>query len=278
MAAGRPRRATAGADRGRGARRARRACSAGAPATPRSSTPCRAAAGRDASRRRSTRGRRARSGRGSPAPTASRRSPAPSGSATTSPHDGALDLRAVRSPHAHARFTRRRPRRRSSPAIPDWSGSSRPPTSPAQNRYGIYATGKDQPVLADGDVRYQRRGGAGARRRRGDGRRDRRRRAADHVGAAPAADRHRRRAGPGRAAAPRGLARATSSSRGSCGWATSTAALAGVRRHRRPGRSRRPTSSTPTSSPRPGRPAWSTAGSRSSRRPRRRTWTATSSP
>lgn len=65
----------------------------------------------------------------------------------------ALTLRAVRSPHAHARFT-----------IGDLSrlhaaypGLSRVLTAadvPGANRYGIYATGKDQQVLADGYVRY----------------------------------------------------------------------------------------------------------------------------
>ena len=60
-----------------------------------------------------------------------------------------------------------------------------------------------------------RRGRAGARRRRGDRGLDRGRRAADRVGAAAAAARDRRRAGPVRAAAPRGVARATCSSRAS---------------------------------------------------------------
>jgi aldehyde oxidoreductase len=65
-----------------------------------------------------------------------------------------LHLRAVRSPHAHARFT-----------IGDLAAlyASRPGLArvivaadiPGQNRYGIYATGKDQPALADGHVRYR---------------------------------------------------------------------------------------------------------------------------
>ena len=65
----------------------------------------------------------------------------------------ALTLRAVRSPHVHARFT-----------IGDLSrlyaanpGLVRVLTAadvPGVNRYGIYATGKDQQVLADGYVRY----------------------------------------------------------------------------------------------------------------------------
>jgi aldehyde oxidoreductase len=65
----------------------------------------------------------------------------------------ALTLRAVRSPHAHARFT-----------IGDLSAlyAAHPglvrvlvaADVPGVNCYGIYATGKDQPVLADGYVRY----------------------------------------------------------------------------------------------------------------------------
>ncbi len=67
---------------------------------------------------------------------------------------GALSLRAIRSPHAHARF-----------AIGDLDGlyAAYPGLSrvlvaadvPGQNRYGIYPVGKDQPVLADGYVRYR---------------------------------------------------------------------------------------------------------------------------
>ncbi len=66
----------------------------------------------------------------------------------------ALKLRAVRSPHARARFS-----------IGDLSllytahpGLVRVLVAadvPGQNRYGVYATGKDQPVLADGHVRYR---------------------------------------------------------------------------------------------------------------------------
>jgi len=68
--------------------------------------------------------------------------------------DGCLVLRAVRSPHAHARFT-----------IGDFQplhtkhpGLVRILTAkdiPGQNRYGIYPTGKDQPALAEGHVRYR---------------------------------------------------------------------------------------------------------------------------
>src|SRR5438270_462945 len=65
----------------------------------------------------------------------------------------ALTLRVVRSPHPHARFT-----------LGDLEGFTathpglvRVLTAadvPGSNVYGIYETGKDQPVLADGFVRY----------------------------------------------------------------------------------------------------------------------------
>ena len=68
--------------------------------------------------------------------------------------EGMLTVRAVRSPHARARFE-----------IGDMSGfRERHPgivdvltaaDIPGQNRYGIYATGKDQPALADGIVRHR---------------------------------------------------------------------------------------------------------------------------
>ena len=148
---------------------------------------------------------------------------------------------------------------------------------PGQNRYGIYATGKDQPVLADGYVRYR---GEAVLALVGDAATVACDRATTSCrstwDAAAAAARDRRRARP---AARRGSTRrrpATSSIEGrSSGWATSTPPWPRPPRPR-PGRSRRPTSSTPTSSPRPARRAWSTGASRSSPPPRRRTWTATS--
>ncbi len=68
--------------------------------------------------------------------------------------DGMLVVRAVRSPHARARFTigDLGPLRERHPGLvlvltaADIRG---------QNRYGIYATGKDQPALADGQVRHR---------------------------------------------------------------------------------------------------------------------------
>jgi aldehyde oxidoreductase len=64
-----------------------------------------------------------------------------------------LHLRAIRSPFAHARFTISDPSR----LLAAHPGLVRVLTAtdvPGQNRYGIYATGKDQPVFADGYVRY----------------------------------------------------------------------------------------------------------------------------
>ncbi|HSO29233.1 MAG TPA: molybdopterin cofactor-binding domain-containing protein [Candidatus Sulfomarinibacteraceae bacterium] len=68
--------------------------------------------------------------------------------------EGALALRAVRSPHARARFTIGD----LGPMFARHPGLVRVLTAadiPGQNRYGIYATGKDQPALAEGVVRHR---------------------------------------------------------------------------------------------------------------------------
>jgi aldehyde oxidoreductase len=65
-----------------------------------------------------------------------------------------LHLRAVRSPHPHARFTIGDLR----PFLEAHPGVVRVLTAtdvPGRNQYGIYATGKDQPVFGDGYVRYR---------------------------------------------------------------------------------------------------------------------------
>ena len=65
---------------------------------------------------------------------------------------GVLHVRAIRSPYAHARFTIGD----ASALLGAHPGLVRVLTAadvPGQNRYGIYATGKDQPVFADGYVR-----------------------------------------------------------------------------------------------------------------------------
>ncbi len=65
-----------------------------------------------------------------------------------------LTLRAVRSPHAHARFTLGN----LSALRAAYPGLLRVLTAadiPGRNLYGIYPTGKDQPVLAEGYVRHR---------------------------------------------------------------------------------------------------------------------------
>jgi CO/xanthine dehydrogenase Mo-binding subunit/aerobic-type carbon monoxide dehydrogenase small subunit (CoxS/CutS family) len=69
------------------------------------------------------------------------------------PEDG-LFLRAVRSPHAHARFTigDLKPLHAKHPGLVRVLAAK---DIPGQNRYGIYPAGKDQPALAEGYVRYR---------------------------------------------------------------------------------------------------------------------------
>jgi aldehyde oxidoreductase len=65
-----------------------------------------------------------------------------------------LSLRAVRSPHPHARFTLGD----FSPVLAAHPGLVRVLTAadvPGRNLYGIYPTGKDQPVLAESHVRHR---------------------------------------------------------------------------------------------------------------------------
>jgi aldehyde oxidoreductase len=66
----------------------------------------------------------------------------------------ALVLRAVRSPHARARFTLGS----FAPLYARFPGLVRVLTAadiPGANRFGIYPTGKDQPALAEGEVRFR---------------------------------------------------------------------------------------------------------------------------
>ncbi len=67
---------------------------------------------------------------------------------------GTLHLRAVRSPHHHARFEIGD----LSPLRAKYPGLVRvllPKDIPGQNRFGIYPSGKDQPALAEGYVRHR---------------------------------------------------------------------------------------------------------------------------
>jgi CO/xanthine dehydrogenase Mo-binding subunit/aerobic-type carbon monoxide dehydrogenase small subunit (CoxS/CutS family) len=67
---------------------------------------------------------------------------------------GVLALRAVRSPHARARFEigDLEPLRARYPGLVDVMTAR---DVPGQNRYGVYPAGKDQPALADGIVRHR---------------------------------------------------------------------------------------------------------------------------
>ena len=104
----------------------------------------------------------------------------------------------------------------------------------ARTVFGIYETGKDQPVLADGAVRYARRGGRRARRRRGVSWP----RIRDEelpitwTPLAAACSGSRPRARPGGAAHPRRTGRATCSSAAGSSRGDVDAALAGRRGHR----------------------------------------------
>jgi aldehyde oxidoreductase len=68
--------------------------------------------------------------------------------------EGFLALRAVRSPHARARFEigDLAPVRARYPGLVDVIAAR---DVPGQNRYGVYPAGKDQPALADGIVRHR---------------------------------------------------------------------------------------------------------------------------
>ncbi|MEO8274147.1 MAG: molybdopterin cofactor-binding domain-containing protein, partial [Chloroflexota bacterium] len=68
--------------------------------------------------------------------------------------DDTLAVRAVRSPHARARFEigDLEPLRRAHPGLVDVITAA---DVPGQNRYGIYPSGKDQPALAEGMVRHR---------------------------------------------------------------------------------------------------------------------------
>ena len=73
--------------------------------------------------------------------------------ADATPGEPFLSLRVIRSPHVHARFTFGD----MAPVLAAHPGIARLLTAsdiPGRNLYGIYPTGKDQTVLAEGYVRY----------------------------------------------------------------------------------------------------------------------------
>ena len=168
-------------------------------------------------------------------------------------------MRVVRSPHAHATLHARRSRRRCARAGPASSTCSPPPTcrtTPSRS----FADLRDQPVLADGIVRFR---GEAVLALVGDADAvlgDRRRRAADPLHAAAGARASAdalaaagaRHAGAGALPRQRALPRPRRARRRRGG-----ARRRGARRRAR--RSRRATSSTPTSSPRPAGPRSSKA-------------------
>ncbi len=128
------------------------ACCAAAPATARSSRPCWISAAplrpcpQAAGRRR--RAARARS------MARAKLTGADHFGADALPDEPFLSLRAVRSPHAHARFTLGDFRTLHA-AHPGLVRVLTAADIPGRNLYGIYPTGKDQPVLADGYVRHR---------------------------------------------------------------------------------------------------------------------------
>ena len=70
------------------------------------------------------------------------------------PEEAVLTLRVVRSPHAHARFVLGD----FAPVLAAYPGLVRVLVAadvPGRNRFGIYPTGKDQPVLAEGVALYR---------------------------------------------------------------------------------------------------------------------------
>ena len=141
------------------------------------------------------------------------------------------------------------------------------------NRFGIYPHLKDQPVLADGIVRYRGEAVAALLGERAALEAVRERRAAGPLPSRCRRGRHRRRARSRRAAGPGRQARQPADrGRGPLGrWRGGARGCAAVAE----GEFTTPSSSTPTSSPRPaGRGAWATA-SRSTSPRSRPTWIAT---
>ena len=256
-------------ERGRGAWMRSAACCAAAPATARSSRRCSTPRPRRRRRRRAGR-RHARSARASAGSTASAKvTGAERFGADAMPAD-ALWLRvdplaACRS----ARFDARRSRRRCVRQHPGLVARPHRRRRARHNGFGIFPDLKDQPVLADGARALSRRGGAGAGRRRAPRSMALRRRAScrspgHRCRRCSAIDAATRR---GRAAACRRQARQRADRRRRATAATSTRRSRSRARVARGRRSRPPSSSTPTSSPRPAvRGAVGDAASRVARR------------
>ena len=165
------------------------------------------------------------------------RSPAPSASAPTRCPRGArrlLTMRVVRSPHAARRVRGRRPRARSArrwPGVVDVVTAADVPN----NAFAIFPDLRDQPVLADGVVRFR---GEAVLALVGDAATvagDRRRRAADPLHAA--APRPRR--APTRSPPPSAARRCTRAIPTTCCAAAASSAATSTRRSPRARASRR---------------------------------------
>ena len=200
-----------------------------------------------------------------------------SASAPTNGPTAALVLRAVRSPHHQRRFTIGDLRRaaRTHPGLVRVLTART--TFPATTATASIPTGKDQPALAEGYVRYR---GEAVPRWSATTRRIAAIRDAELPirGSHAAARRHRGRAGARRAAAAC-QARPTTcwSAAGSRAAMSRRAGDIRGRGANRRGSSRPASSSTPISSPRPATRGASATASRSSPARRRPTWTATRS-
>ena len=270
------------ADRRRGRSTRSAACSAGAPATRRSSRRSRP---RRRHRRSPARPRRAApAGRvggrapGSPALDGVARSPGRTVRRRRAPRHVALTLRAVRSPHARGHGSRSATSTRSPRPTRASSGAAPPPTSRARTATASTRPARTSRCSPTGSSAIAGEAGRRARRRRGDRRARSRTTSCRSPGrplepllgiaaaSAPGAPRlHEDRRGTcscaGRVA--RGDVDAALAASAVTATGTFETLVRRARLHRARGRDAR---------------ASSTTGSRSGRRPRRRTWTATRSP
>ena len=146
--------AHAAPERSRGAATRSAACSAAAPATARSSRRCSRRQRRARSQLAEPARGRGRSARARRRSTASPRSPAPSATAPTAAPPGALWLRDHPLAACQGALHGGRPRAACAPGIRGSSTCITAADVPV-NSFGIFPDVKDQPVLADGRVRFR---------------------------------------------------------------------------------------------------------------------------